>query len=187
MTFLFSTALGPLTGIISNVGLRSLSLQKPQAPNVPSKEIATAQMRSTYNLMFEWLTQYFAGNFHSLPAIPLDLVGGHFELQVWKMMGKIPCGQTCSYGELARLTGQAKAARAVGSAVGRNPILIINPCHRVIGADGTLTGFSGGLEVKQRLLMHEGLHVTGRLPRSRVYPCVQESKRMGVAVAGQNS
>jgi methylated-DNA-[protein]-cysteine S-methyltransferase len=78
--------------------------------------------------------------------------GAEFERQVWQALRGIPYGQTVSYGEIARRVGQPSAARAVGLANGRNPIAVIVPCHRVIGADGTLTGYGGGLERKRLLL-----------------------------------
>jgi methylated-DNA-[protein]-cysteine S-methyltransferase len=84
------------------------------------------------------------------------LQGTPFQRRVWTALGEIPFGQTVSYVELARRTGDVKAVRAVGAANGRNPIPIIVPCHRVIGANGSLVGFGGGLERKQWLLEHEG-------------------------------
>jgi methylated-DNA-[protein]-cysteine S-methyltransferase len=97
------------------------------------------------------LREYFAGE---RLAFDLALVmdGTPFERRVWAALTEIPYGETCSYGELARRLGQPTAARAVGLANGRNPIAVIVPCHRVIGADGTLTGFGGGLERKRILL-----------------------------------
>jgi methylated-DNA-[protein]-cysteine S-methyltransferase len=82
--------------------------------------------------------------------------GTRFQLRVWKELGRIAYGQTISYGELAKRIGQPGAARAVGLANGQNPISIVVPCHRVIGADGTLTGYGGGIERKRWLLAHEG-------------------------------
>jgi len=84
--------------------------------------------------------------------LPLVLHGTDFQVKVWKALQKIPYGQTRSYGELAAMIGNPKACRAVGMANNRNPIAIIFPCHRVIGHDGSLTGFGGGLELKQKLL-----------------------------------
>jgi len=84
--------------------------------------------------------------------LPLVLHGTDFQVKVWKALQKIPYGQTRSYGELAAMTGNPKACRAAGMANNRNPITIIVPCHRVIGHDGSLTGYGGGLELKQKLL-----------------------------------
>jgi O-6-methylguanine DNA methyltransferase len=88
--------------------------------------------------------------------LPLDLRGTPFQQQVWEELRKVPYGQTVSYGELARRVGRPAAARAVGQAVGANPVPIIIPCHRVVGADGSLVGYGGGLEVKSALLRLEG-------------------------------
>ena len=89
--------------------------------------------------------------------LPLTLHGTDFQIKTWKALQKIPYGETRTYGELAKMTGNAKASRAVGGANNRNPIWIIIPCHRVIGADGSLTGYAGGLDVKQKLLELERL------------------------------
>jgi methylated-DNA-[protein]-cysteine S-methyltransferase len=98
------------------------------------------------------LTEYFAGERTSFD-LPLRPAGAPFQLRVWEALLRIPYGETASYGELAReLTGHPGAARAVGAANGRNPIAIIVPCHRVIGASGALTGYAGGLECKRALL-----------------------------------
>ena len=87
--------------------------------------------------------------------VPLDMQGTEFQLRVWNRLLKIPHGETTSYGQLARRIGQPSAVRAVGLANGSNPIPIIVPCHRVIGSDGSLTGYGGGLSVKEKLLALE--------------------------------
>jgi len=87
--------------------------------------------------------------------IPLAAEGTPFQQRVWKALTTIPLGTTWSYGELARAIGKPSASRAVGAANGKNPIWLIVPCHRVIGANGTLTGYAGGLPIKQALLAHE--------------------------------
>jgi methylated-DNA-[protein]-cysteine S-methyltransferase len=102
------------------------------------------------------LAEYFAGERHEFD-LRLAPEGTPFELAVWTELAKIPFGETRSYGEIARALGRPDAARAVGRANGANPIPIVVPCHRVIGADGSLTGFGGGLDVKARLLELEGL------------------------------
>ena len=89
--------------------------------------------------------------------LPLTLNGTDFQVKVWKALQKIPFGKTKSYGEIAAAIGNPKASRAVGMANNRNPISIIVPCHRVIGSNGSLTGYAGGLELKQRLLELEGI------------------------------
>ena len=97
------------------------------------------------------LQEYFAGERRSF-TVKLDFAGTAFQNQVWNALRTIPFGETRSYGDIAGQIGRDKAVRAVGAANGRNPISIIVPCHRVIGANGKLTGFAGGLEAKARLL-----------------------------------
>jgi methylated-DNA-[protein]-cysteine S-methyltransferase len=103
------------------------------------------------------LGEYFAGTRRHFD-LPLRLQGTDFQRRVWQALTEIPYGQTWSYGELAKRIDNPSASRAVGLANGRNPISILVPCHRVIGADGSLTGYGGGLERKRWLLAHEGLH-----------------------------
>ena len=104
----------------------------------------------------EELKDYFAGTRKTF-CVRLDARGSAFQRGVWRELAKIPFGETRSYGELAENLDNPGAVRAVGSANGANPISIIVPCHRVIGKDGSLTGFGGGLEIKKKLLRHEGV------------------------------
>lgn len=110
-----------------------------------------------------WLDIYFSGKEPDFTP-PLHLTGSPFRLSVWKLLQQIPYGKTMTYGELARrIAGQRglphMSAQAVGGAVGHNPISIIVPCHRVVGSDGSLTGYAGGVDKKQRLLALEGVDV----------------------------
>lgn len=105
----------------------------------------------------DWLGRYFAGE-NPARDFPLNPRGTPFQKVVWKALTEIPCGETSSYGALAERLG-CKSARAVGAAVGRNPISILIPCHRVLGADGGLTGYAGGLERKKALLALEGVRL----------------------------
>jgi methylated-DNA-[protein]-cysteine S-methyltransferase len=102
----------------------------------------------------EQLEAYFNGGLHEF-ELPLDAQGTEFQLKVWKALSKIPYGETRTYGKIAADLGQPKASRAVGLANNQNPLPIIVPCHRVIGADGSLTGYGGGLPRKKWLLAHE--------------------------------
>lgn len=102
----------------------------------------------------EQLKQYFEGERTSFD-LPLAPAGTLFQRQVWELLRRIPFGQTISYPELAKRAGNVKAIRAVGRANGANPIAIVVPCHRVIGADGSLVGYAGGVDVKRALLEHE--------------------------------
>lgn len=101
------------------------------------------------------LREYFEGNRDSF-QLNMEPEGTDFERSVWKALLSIPNGKTCSYGDVAKQIGDAKASQAVGRANGKNPIAIVIPCHRVIGADKKLTGYAGGLERKEWLLKHEG-------------------------------
>lgn len=98
---------------------------------------------------------YFAGDLSALSAVPWTASGTDFQLKVWNLLCEIPVGETISYGELARRAGRPAASRAAGAANGRNPLGVIVPCHRVIGAGGALTGYAGGLQRKEWLLNHE--------------------------------
>ena len=105
-----------------------------------------------------WLDAYFDGRSADMPLPPLDMRGGDFERTVWTALLEIPAGTTTSYGAVARRIGNPSASRAVGLANGANPVPIIVPCHRVIGATGALTGYGGGLPRKIWLLDHEHRH-----------------------------
>lgn len=111
-----------------------------------------------------WLDDYFAGNRPACTKLPLAPAGSSFRLAVWDLLREIPYGETTTYGALARqLAGRlgrsAMSAQAVGGAVGHNPLTLIVPCHRVVGADGSLTGYAGGIERKRRLLALEGVDI----------------------------
>jgi len=133
---------------------------------VGNKGDALAQIDDSWNeggdLLADCVKQldaYFAGELTEFD-LPLVYSGTDFQQQVMHALREIPFGETCSYGELAKKLGRNGAARAVGSANRRNPLPIIVPCHRVIGANGDLTGFAGGLDIKRKLLTIEGADVT---------------------------
>jgi methylated-DNA-[protein]-cysteine S-methyltransferase len=107
------------------------------------------------NGLTDALTRYFAGDLTAIDALPVLTAGTPFQREVWRALREIPCGTTTSYGELAARIGRPAAVRAVGLANGANPIGVVVPCHRVIGANGTLTGYGGGLHRKRWLLHHE--------------------------------
>jgi methylated-DNA-[protein]-cysteine S-methyltransferase len=104
------------------------------------------------------LQRYFSGDLAAIESIPTTTGGTEFQRDVWAALRRIPVGTTVSYGALARQLSCPKAVRAVGLANGANPISIVVPCHRVIGADASLTGYGGGIERKRWLLSHEGIH-----------------------------
>lgn len=101
------------------------------------------------------ISEYFAGDFSALEGLSISTGGTEFQQKVWQALLEIPAGQTWSYGQLAEHLGSPRAVRAVGQTNGLNPIGLVLPCHRVIGANGTLTGYAGGLERKKWLLEHE--------------------------------
>jgi methylated-DNA-[protein]-cysteine S-methyltransferase len=141
------TPIGTLGLVASERGLTRVLWSAKGIPDEPSALLDEAGAQ---------LEAYFAGHLTSF-AIPLDLEGTDFQRQCWLALATIPYGQTVSYGEQARRLGLGPdAARAVGAANGQNPVPLVLPCHRVIGADGSLTGFGGGLPLKRFLLEHEG-------------------------------
>ena len=126
------------------------------------------------------LESYFAGERRSFD-LPLAPIGTPFQLSVWKELEAIPYGQVRSYGDIARGIGNPKAVRAVGRANGSNPIAIVVPCHRVIGANGTLTGFGGGIDRKVRLLALEGLEIEASTDRGNAVSARSRVGRTPVA------
>jgi len=155
-----ASPVGELLLVASDAGLVAIRFERnrhgedPRASSVPSSEASGAEARILADARTQ-LDAYFAGALKDFD-LPLDPRGTPFQQKVWTALRAIPFGQTVSYAELARRTGDPKAVRAVGAANGRNPIPLIVPCHRVIGADGSLVGFGGGLERKRWLLCHEG-------------------------------
>ncbi len=102
------------------------------------------------------LAEYFRGKVSAIDGLRVGAVGTPFQQEVWRALRAIPCGTTTSYGKLAQQIGRPAAVRAVGAANGANPIAVVVPCHRVIGRNGSLTGYAGGMERKRWLLEHEG-------------------------------
>lgn len=115
------------------------------------------ERRNPFDLTMR-LASYFNGEIHAIDAIPTATAGTAFQREVWRALRDIPAAQTISYGELARRIGRPRAVRAVGLANGSNPVGVVVPCHRVIGANGSLTGYGGGLHRKEWLLAHERAH-----------------------------
>lgn len=115
----------------------------------------------------ERLTAYFNGEIAALEGLPVDAYGTPFQKRVWAALRTIPVGTVTSYGAIAEQLGNPGASRAVGLANSRNPVAIVVPCHRVIGANATLTGYAGGLDRKQWLLEHEGVKLAADAPRRR--------------------
>jgi methylated-DNA-[protein]-cysteine S-methyltransferase len=133
--------------------------EQRHAPEIPA---ACEHDDGAFADVLAQLRAYFAGELRDFD-VALELAGTAFQREVWQALREIPYGETISYGELAARVGRPGASRAVGLANGRNPIAIIVPCHRVIGADGSLTGFGGGLARKRWLLEHEGVQRGDRI------------------------
>ena len=157
MSFVYKTMKSPiglLTLVASDKGLAGILWEHDN----PERVRLTPRTEDTGNPVLleteKQLNEYFAGKRRSF-SVTLDYVGTPFQKKVWKSMLAIPFGETRSYGQLAKEIGNPKAVRAVGAANGKNPISIIGPCHRVIGASGKLTGFAGGLKAKAYLLSLE--------------------------------
>jgi methylated-DNA-[protein]-cysteine S-methyltransferase len=144
--------LGPIVVVADDNALRAVRfVGEPIARAVPVADVAS---HPVLGRTIEQLDEYFAGGRRDFD-LPLGAEGTSFQRSVWHTLCTIPFGATISYGEQARRLGDARKARAVGGANGRNPIPIVVPCHRVIGADGSLTGFAAGVEIKRWLIDHE--------------------------------
>ena len=151
--------IGPLTIAATARGVSGIYMENhahPPAPEVLGERLADAGEDPFIARAAEELGGYFDGK-RTTFDIPLDPSGTEFQKRVWALLAAIPFGHTRTYGELAAELGDPKLTRAVGTANGRNPVSIIVPCHRVIGADGSLTGYAGGLERKLFLLRLEGI------------------------------
>ena len=157
-----SSPLGPMWLAATDSGLAGMwFVGQRHAPDNSdwtrvSSNVSMSQQHPVLNTANQQLQAYFAGHLRQFD-LPLDLRGGTvFQQSVWQALLRIPLGETTSYGEISRRIAKPLAIRAVGTAIGRNPISIIVPCHRVVGADGSLTGYAGGLDRKLALLQLEG-------------------------------
>ena len=160
---------GKLKLVASDDGLAAILWDGDDPRRVP---LGTCVESPEHPLLVETehqLCEYFAGRRGTF-SLALHFRGTAFQKRVWQALLTIPYGETRSYGQIAAQIGRASAARAVGAANGRNPISIIAPCHRVVGSDGKLTGFAGGLDVKERLLALEAeyKHTPGNRRSARV-------------------
>ena len=171
---------GPLTCVVRGDTLAILEMEE----NVDRVRACLSRMRidpadldraATPSDVARRIGAYFEGDLGALDAIDVVAHGTPFEQRVYAELRKIPCGEVISYTELARRAGRPEAVRAAGATNAKNPIAIVVPCHRVIGADGSLTGYAGGLERKRWLLAHEGALGAGRATGS---PLVGEGARI---------
>jgi len=154
------TPIGPLLLVSDGVGLVEVGL--PHGGAAPPPPPDGERSKSRLHAAARQFDEYFAGKRLSF-ELPLHPSGTPFQLEVWGALLAIPYGETVSYADIARRIRRPRAVRAVGAANGANPLSIIVPCHRVIGANGSLTGYGGGLPLKRALLAHEAEHKPGRL------------------------
>lgn len=153
----YASPLGPMIVAATDAGLAGLWFEDqrhlPESSDWPQASAHPVLLQAIAQL-----DEYFRGR-RSCFALPLDLQGGTaFQQSVWQALLAIPAGATTSYGAISRQVGRPAAVRAVGAAIGRNPVSIVVPCHRVLGRDGSLTGYAGGLERKSALLALEQAH-----------------------------
>jgi methylated-DNA-[protein]-cysteine S-methyltransferase len=152
---LIPSPVGELKLVASDKGLAAILWENDVPDRVRLGAMAEDAAHPVLVEAAKQIGEYFAGT-RTAFDVPLDFRGTEFQKSVWAALLTIPFGETRSYGEIARAVGRPTAFRAVGAANGKNPISIIAPCHRVIGTNGTLTGFAGGLEAKALLLVLEG-------------------------------
>jgi methylated-DNA-[protein]-cysteine S-methyltransferase len=152
---IIQSPVGDLKLVASDKGLVAILWEKDDPKRVRPSPLVNDCNHPILRETERQLKEYFQGKRKSF-SLKLDLSGTEFQREVWQALLKIPFGETRSYGQLARLLGNSRAMRAVGAANGKNPISIVVPCHRVIGASGKLIGFAGGLKIKALLLQLEG-------------------------------
>ncbi|MXZ10522.1 MAG: methylated-DNA--[protein]-cysteine S-methyltransferase [Gemmatimonadetes bacterium] len=150
-----ASPLGPLTVLASDNGVPAIAFEGDRTEQAKIN-LPRTEDHPIINATTEQLAMYFEGTLKVFD-LPLDLRGTNFQKRVWKLLLEIPFGETRTYGDIARALGNAGASQAVGAANGKNPVAIVVPCHRVIGASGHLTGYAGGMEKKKFLLTHEGV------------------------------
>jgi methylated-DNA-[protein]-cysteine S-methyltransferase len=151
----FEAPFGVLTVVGSDLGIRYVMFDNDAHPKPLERlHISDSEIHDSVNDAITQLDEYFNGARRDF-ELPLDLQGTEFQVAAWNALADIPFGRTASYGQQAASIGRPKAVRAIGGANGRNPVAIVLPCHRIVGADGSLTGFGGGIAVKKWLLDHE--------------------------------
>lgn len=152
---IFEAPFGVVTVVGSDLGIRFVMFENDSHPKPLEKlQISDSVIHDSVNAAITQLKEYFDGSRRDF-ELSLDLQGTEFQVAAWNALAEIPYGRTASYGQQAASIGRPKAVRAIGGANGRNPVAIVLPCHRIVGADGSLTGFGGGIAVKKWLLDHE--------------------------------
>ena len=162
----YGSPLGSITLACDGESLTGLWIEgQKYHGNIASEKMIPKDGFAVFDAAKQWLTKYFASEKPDLSSLPLALVGGEFRQAVWTILCEIPYGQVTTYGEIAKklatqMGRKSMSAQAIGGAVGHNPISIIIPCHRVVGANGSLTGYAGGVYKKVKLLELEGADIS---------------------------
>jgi len=183
--FCMPSPVGPLLLGATEEGLCCLHFYRGEMPK-PAKNELWIESREALQPYREQLDSYFQGELREF-TFKLDLAGTPFQKRCWQALCEIPYGKTCSYADLARKVGSPRGFRAVGQANHTNPIAIVVPCHRVIGANGSLTGYGGGMDVKEKLLRLEGIALQGALPFSTRSPANKTGRAKQVARASNSA
>ncbi len=152
--------LGAMTALVTERGLAALLFEGDKYHREDTSPVPLDTQHPHVRAAAAWLQAYWRGEDPSVDDVPLDLHGSLFQRAVWQVLLQIPQGRTWTYGEVAARVGSGAMPRATGTAIGRNPAAVLVPCHRVIGANGSLTGYAAGLPRKERLLQHEGVLLT---------------------------
>lgn len=156
----YSSPLGDMSLIATDKGLRGIWFENQQYFERGVSELPLLENHPILVQATSMLDTYFAGQAVDVSAMPIDVPATSFQKAVWQILQEIPCGETLTYGQIAQRLG-CRSSQAVGGAVGKNPISVLIPCHRVVGSQGQLTGYAGGVEKKRWLLAHESLMKKG--------------------------
>lgn len=166
----YPSPIGNLTLISDGTNLTHIILEKESYYQNIKKEAKTNDNIEIFKQTKTWLDKYFNKEKPNIDNLKLKLEGTPFQIKVWNALKNISYGQTVTYGFVAQKINSKTSARAVGGAIGHNPIPIIIPCHRVVGTNNNLTGFTGGIDVKIKLLKLEGLDITKyKIPKGEKY------------------
>ena len=166
----YPSPIGNLTLISDGTNLTHVILEKESYYQNIKKDAKTNDNLAIFKQTKKWLDKYFNKEKPDIDDLKLKLEGTPFQIKVWNALKTISYGQTVTYGFVAQKINSKTSARAVGGAIGHNPIPIIIPCHRVVGTNNNLTGFTGGIDVKIKLLKLEGLDITKyKIPKGEKY------------------
>ncbi len=166
----YPSPIGNLTLISDGTNLTHVILEKESYYQNIKKEAKTNDNLEIFKQTKIWLDKYFNKEKPNIDDLKLKLEGTPFQIKVWAALKKVPYGQTVTYGFVAQKINSKTSARAVGGTIGHNPIPIVIPCHRVVGTNNNLTGFTGGIDVKIKLLKLEGLDITKyKIPKGEKY------------------